>query len=134
MDIFSIDMIQETPPQVAQYGRGHPIPRSNPKVRVKGRAHGHGHQSQGQINPQPPPPTPMKPKMSSYPHVLYYSPHRSFDLLKNVCERSWRQLQPIARKKGFISMYRSTLVSGFVNILVFFNKLANNFKPLDRFF
>ena len=31
-------------------------------------------------------------------------------------------------------MYRSALVSGFVNILVYFNKLANNFKPLDRFF
>ena len=34
---------------------------------------------------------------------------------------------PIARKKDLISMYRSALVSGFVNILVFFNKLANNF-------
>ena len=33
-----------------------------------------------------------------------------------------------------ISMYRDTLVSGFVNISVYFNKLANNFKPLDRFF
>ena len=31
-------------------------------------------------------------------------------------------------------MYRDTLVSGFVNISVYFNKLANNFKPLDRFF
>ena len=30
-------------------------------------------------------------------------------------------------------MYRDTLVSGFVNISVYFNKLANNFKPLDRF-
>ena len=33
----------------------------------------------------------------------------------------------IARKKGLISMYRGTLVSGFVNILVYFNKLANKF-------
>ena len=31
-------------------------------------------------------------------------------------------------------MYQSALVSGFVNILVYFKKLANNFKPLDRFF
>ena len=32
-------------------------------------------------------------------------------------------------------MYRGTLVSGFVNISVYFNKLANNFmKPLKRFF
>ena len=34
---------------------------------------------------------------------------------------------PIARKKDLISMYRRALVSGFVNILVFFNKSANNF-------
>ena len=38
------------------------------------------------------------------------------------------------RKKDLISMYRDTLVSGFVNISVYVNKLANNFKPLDRFF
>ena len=31
-------------------------------------------------------------------------------------------------------MYHGALVSGFVNISVYFNKLANNFKPLDRFF
>ena len=31
-------------------------------------------------------------------------------------------------------MYRGALVSGFVNISVYFNKLANNFKLLDRFF
>ena len=31
-------------------------------------------------------------------------------------------------------MYRDTLASGFVNISVYFNKLANNFKPLDRLF
>ena len=37
------------------------------------------------------------------------------------------KVMEIARKKGFISMYRSALVSGFVNILVFFKKLANNF-------
>ena len=35
----------------------------------------------------------------------------------------------------FISMYRGALVSGFVNISVYFDKLANNFmEPLDRFF
>ena len=33
----------------------------------------------------------------------------------------------IARKKGLIGVYGSALVSGFVNILVFFNKIANNF-------
>ena len=48
-------------------------------------------------------------------------------LLINVCERSWRYLQPIARKKDLISMYRGTVVSGNVNISVYFNKLANNF-------
>ena len=37
------------------------------------------------------------------------------------------------RKKDLISMYPGTLVSGFPNISVYFNKLANNFKPLDRF-
>ena len=31
-------------------------------------------------------------------------------------------------------MYGGALVSGFVNISVYFNKLANNFKPLDKFF
>ena len=31
-------------------------------------------------------------------------------------------------------MYRGTLVIVFVNISVYFNKLVNNFKPLDRFF
>ena len=31
-------------------------------------------------------------------------------------------------------MYCGALVSGFVNISVYFNKSANNFKPLDRFF
>ena len=31
-------------------------------------------------------------------------------------------------------MYRDTLVSGFVYISDYFNKLANNFKQLDRFF
>ena len=32
-------------------------------------------------------------------------------------------------------MYRGTLVSGFANISVYFNKLANNFmKPLNRCF
>ena len=31
-------------------------------------------------------------------------------------------------------MYRGALVSGFVNILVYFNKLANSFNLRDRFF
>ena len=41
---------------------------------------------------------------------------------------------PIARKKDLISTYQGALVSGFVNISVYFTKLANNFKPNDRFF
>ena len=40
-----------------------------------------------------------------------------------------RWLQPIAREKDFISMYRGALVSGFVNNSVYFYKLL-----LDRFF
>ena len=55
------------------------------------------------------------------------SPHSSFNIFKNVCERSWRYFLPIARKKDLISMYRGALVSGNVNISVYFNKLANNF-------
>ena len=31
-------------------------------------------------------------------------------------------------------MYQGALVSGDVNISVYFTKLANNFKPNDRFF
>ena len=31
-------------------------------------------------------------------------------------------------------MYRGALVSGFVNISVYFKKIANNFKPNDRVF
>ena len=31
-------------------------------------------------------------------------------------------------------MYHGALVSGFVNISVYFNKLVNNFKAPDRFF
>ena len=34
---------------------------------------------------------------------------------------------PIGRKKDLISMYRGTPVGAFVNILDYFNKLANNF-------
>ena len=34
---------------------------------------------------------------------------------------------PIGRKKDLISMYRGTPVGAFANILVYFNKLANNF-------
>ena len=54
--------------------------------------------------------------------------------LTNVGERSRRQLCPIAKKKDLISMYQGTLVNCFVNILVYFNKLATNFKPNNRFF
>ena len=43
-------------------------------------------------------------------------------------------LQSVARKKDLISMYRGALVSGNVNISVYFNKLANNFKSFDIFF
>ena len=45
-----------------------------------------------------------------------------------------RKICPIAGKKDLISMYRGALDSGFVNISVYLNKLANNFKPKDRFF
>ena len=38
------------------------------------------------------------------------------------------------RKKDLSSMYRDTLVSGFVYISAYFNKLANNFKQLNGFF
>ena len=38
---------------------------------------------------------------------------------------------PIATKKGLIGMYRSALVSGFVNILVFFNTCLN--RSIDFF-
>ena len=37
----------------------------------------------------------------------------SFNLFKNVCERSRRLLKPIARKKDLISTYRGARVSGF---------------------
>ena len=47
--------------------------------------------------------------------------------LLSVLNRSWRYLQPIARKKGLISMYQGALLSGNVNISVYFNKLANSF-------
>ena len=40
--------------------------------------------------------------------------------LKACVKDNGRELQPIARKKSLISMYRSAFVSGFVNILVFF--------------
>ena len=33
----------------------------------------------------------------------------------------------LLERKDLISIYQSALVHGFVNILVFFNKLANNF-------
>ena len=41
---------------------------------------------------------------------------------------------PSARTRDLISMCQGALVSGFVNISVYFTKLANNFKPNDRFF
>ena len=33
-------------------------------------------------------------------------------------------MEPIARKKGFISMHRSALVGGFVNILVYLEQIS----------
>ena len=38
-----------------------------------------------------------------------------------------KDLELIARQKDLISIYRGSLVSGFVTILVYFDKLANNF-------
>ena len=44
-------------------------------------------------------------------------------------------MEPIAREKDLISMHRGALVSGFVNILVYFNKQANtNFETTRYFF
>ena len=63
-----------------------------------------------------------------------FTAYSSFNLFKNVCGRSWRLLQPIARKRDLFSMYRGALVKGFVKISVYFNKSANNFEPHDRFF
>ena len=40
----------------------------------------------------------------------------------------------IATKKDFISMYHGALVSGFVNISVYFNKLVNNLNHLIYIF
>ena len=48
-------------------------------------------------------------------HILLghaISPHSSSSPLKNVCERLQRLLQPIARKKDLISMYRGPVVIG----------------------
>ena len=36
-------------------------------------------------------------------------------------------IRPIARKEDLISVYQGALVSGNVNISIYFNKLANNF-------
>ena len=52
--------------------------------------------------------------------------------LKNVCERSYRLLW--SRKKDLISMYHGALVSGFVNISVYFNKLVDILTCLIDFF
>ena len=44
-----------------------------------------------------------------------------------MCVKDQGDSLAFARKKDLISMYRRALVSGFRNILVYFNKLANNF-------
>ena len=54
--------------------------------------------------------------------------------LKTCVKDCGESSAPIARKRDLISTYQSALVSGFVNISVYFTKLANNFKPKDRFF
>ena len=54
--------------------------------------------------------------------------------LKTCVKDSVDSSAPIARKRDLISTYQGALVSGFVNISVYFTKLANNFKPNDRFF
>ena len=50
-------------------------------------------------------------KMKRFLHAI--SPHSSFNLFKNVCERPWRYLQPIVRKKDLTGMFRGAFVSGF---------------------
>ena len=50
-----------------------------------------------------------------------------------TCVRD-RALHRLLERGIFISTYQGALVSGFVNISVYFTKLANNFKPNDRFF
>ena len=42
--------------------------------------------------------------------------------------------QAVAKKKDLISMYHGALVSGFVNISVYFNKLVKIFYPPIDFF
>ena len=42
-------------------------------------------------------------------------------------------MEPIARKKDLISMYRDALVRGFVNILVFFDKLVAKFNKFSSY-
>ena len=54
--------------------------------------------------------------------------------LKTCVKNRGDSSAPIARKKDLISTYQGALVSGFVNISFYFTKLANNFKPNDRFF
>ena len=54
--------------------------------------------------------------------------------LKTCVKERGDSSAPIARTMDLISMCHGALVSGFVNISVYFTKLANNFKPNDRFF
>ena len=55
-----------------------------------------------------------------------------------ICSDIWHKYHEwyfkIATKKDFISMYHGALVSGFVNISVYFNKLVNNLNHLIDFF
>ena len=59
------------------------------------------------------------------------SPHSCFILFKDT----WKVMEialspwPIARKKlNLVSVYQGTLVGGFVNISLYFNKLANKIQ------
>ena len=47
--------------------------------------------------------------------------------LKTCVKDHGNSSSQLLERRVLISRYQSALVSGFVNILVFFNKLANNF-------
>ena len=53
------------------------------------------------------------------------SPHSCLNLFRNMCERSWRQIQPIARKMDLTGMYRGALDSGLKTFRSTFNLLTN---------
>ena len=53
------------------------------------------------------------------------SPHSCLNLFRNMCERSWRQIQPIARKMDLTGMYRGALDSGLKTFRSTFNLQTN---------